>query len=152
MLLNLFGECSIVAEREEPVTTNRIQVNWELLPQGKYPWKDIRNKIDEISQKQNKTQKQMMLHNCEVINELSPDFIAYGRSGFRGYAVFGFVSMNLYVLESVFPNNATYIFENDWEELSKMTKAQILMGNLQKARIIHSTNWQREFKKIMGVS
>ena len=37
--------------------------------------------------------------------------------------------------------NATYVFEENWEELSKLTKAEIIRGKLQKDRIIHRENW-----------
>ena len=78
-----------------------------------------------------------------------PDFVAYGRSGFKGYAVFGFTERNLYILESVMPNNATYVLENDWETISQLSKAEILSQELHKARIVHSENWQKNFDKIM---
>lgn len=90
------------------------------------------------------------IRNCNLINECNPDFIAYGRSGFRGYIVFGFCKKNLFILESIFPNNATYIFESDWEGLSKLTKSEILNHNLQKGRLIHNANWPTEFEKYMN--
>ena len=74
--------------------------------------------------------------------------MAYGRAGFRGYAVFGFTSKNLYVLESAFPNNATYVLQNDWETISQMSKLKFFQ-NLHKARIVHSENWQKNFDAIM---
>ena len=90
-----------------------------------------------------------MLRNCESIYARNPDFVAYGRSGFRGYAVFGFTSRNLYILESAVPNNATYVLQNDWESISQLSKAEILSQELHRARIIHSTNWQKNFDEIM---
>ena len=93
---------------------------------------------------------EVLLHN--LINEYNPDFIAYGSSGFRGYIVFGFCKKNLFFLESIFPNNATYIFESDWEELSKLTKSEILNHNLQKGRLIHNANWPTEFEKYMNAN
>ena len=91
----------------------------------------------------------MMLRNCEAIYAKHPDFVAYGRSGFKGYAILGFKNKNLYILESVMPNNATYVLENDWKKISQLSKAEILSQDLHKARIIHSANWQINFDKIM---
>ena len=91
----------------------------------------------------------MMLRNCEEIYDANPDFVAYGRSGFRGYAVFGFKQKGIYVLESAFPNNATYVLGGDWETISQLSKAEILSQNLHKARIIHDANWDKNFKKMM---
>ena len=38
-------------------------------------------------------------------------------------------------------DNATYIFDHNWEQVSRMTKAQILQGDLHLDRIIHAGNW-----------
>lgn len=56
------------------------------------------------------------------------------------------------VLESVYPNNVTYVFGKNWEELSKLTKAEILNGNLQDVRIIHNNNWQQEIRNMLEVA
>ena len=49
--------------------------------------------------------------------------------------------------ESIYPNNATYVFADNWQELSQLTKAQILNGGLQNARLIHKENWKEDIKK-----
>ncbi|MCI2056857.1 MAG: hypothetical protein LKJ86_06885 [Oscillibacter sp.] len=148
MLLGLFGECTIETDNSDP-NTHTIRLDWDILPKGNYPWETIKREIEDICRNSRRTQQQMMLRNCDVINEFKPDFRAYGRSGFRGYVIFGFTTKNLYILESILPNNATYVFENQWEELSKLTKAEILNQDLQKARIIHKANWVAEFNKLM---
>lgn len=147
MVLSLFGECFI--SFNDYVSNVKVKrLNWHILPRGKYPWEKVKNDIETISQKRSNTQKQIMFRNCELINSKSPDFVAYGTAGFLGYAVFGFTKKNIYILESVIPNNATYIFENNWEQLSKLSKAEILNNNLCKQRIIHNSNWECEFSKI----
>lgn len=148
MLLGLFGECTIDFE-ESTKPIKKICVNWDILPPGQYPWEHIKKRVEEITKHDTKTQKVMMLRNCESIYNANPDFVAYGRSGFKGYVVFGFTEKNTYVLESIFPNNATYVLDGNWEEISKLSKAEILSQSLHKARIIHSESWQKSFKKIM---
>ncbi len=148
MVLGLFGECEIEFETL-PEKIEKRHLNWEILPKGEYPWKKVKKTIETISKKCKQTQREMMLRNCEAIVKNGPEFVAYGRAGFRGYAVFGFPKKELYVLESIFPNNATYIFDNNWEELSKLTKADILSENLQKKRIVHTEDWPEKFKKAM---
>lgn len=149
ILLGFFGECTIdFAERERE--TKRVIVNWDILPKGEYPWSAIKDTLKKITKGQSNTRAEMMLRNCEAIYAKKPDFVAYGRSGFKGYAVFGFKDQNLYVLESALPNNATYILQNDWETISQLSKAQILSHGLHKARIIHAENWQKKFDEIIG--
>ena len=149
MLLGLFGECTIDSGNSEG-DVRSIRLDWDILPPGDYPWATMKKDLDNICQRGTKTQKQMMFRNCDEINKLNPDFRAYGRSGFKGYVVFGFIYKRLFILESIFPNNATYVFEHNWEELSKLTKAEILNQNLHRARIIHNANWVNEFNSVMG--
>lgn len=153
MVLCLFGECKILSDTD-PVLPKRpktIRVNWEILPKGKYPWEKIKDTVESITKKyKNKTNREMMLRNCEYINKRQPDFIAYGTAGFKGYMIFGFTDKNLYILESMFPNNATYVFEGNWEYLSKLSKAEILSEKLHKTRIIHTSNWTDRFNELMA--
>ena len=75
--------------------------------------------------------------------------IAQGRGGFSGYIVFGFPRKNLYVLESLYYGNATYVFRENWEKLSQLSKAVILSGNLQTARIVHQPGWEKEVRHLL---
>lgn len=148
MVLATFGECTVdfSGQKNKP---KRIVVNWDILPRGEHPWSSIKETLSSLTKEHTKTQTELMLRNCESIYARKPDFVAYGRAGFRGYAVFGFTSKNLYVLESAFPNNATYVLQNDWETISQMSKAEILSQDLHKARIVHSESLQKNFDAIM---
>ena len=53
------------------------------------------------------------------------------------------------MLESVYTNNATYVFGADWELLSKLTKAEILNAELHDARLIHNDNWKQNIDALM---
>lgn len=148
MILGVFGECSVdFNEKENGV--RRTVVNWDILPQGEYPWETVKETLHRLTKDRKKTQVELMIRNCEAIYQRNPDFVAYGRAGFKGYAVFGFTSRNLYILESAMPNNATYILQDDWESISQLSKAEILSQELHKARIIHSESWQKNFDAIM---
>lgn len=153
IFLTNFEECEILTENFENVMPTRtIKLNWEVLPSGDYPWKRMQDDLQKISAKSSKTAKKLLIDKCEFINSFQPDFRAYGKSGFHGYVIFGFMHRNKYVLESVYPNNATYVFGKNWEELSKLTKAEILKENLQDVRIIHNNNWQQEIRDLLEVA
>lgn len=51
------------------------------------------------------------------------------------------------MVDSAIYGNAIYIFSDSWKKLSKLSKQEIIRGNLEKKRIIHSPNWKRELKK-----
>ncbi len=38
-------------------------------------------------------------------------------------------------------DNATYVFDDDWEAFSQLTKSEIINGGLAKARIVHDRKW-----------
>lgn len=150
IFLTNFGECEILSDSfHELEPTHIIRLNWEILPPGEYPWEKVKAELEKISEHKSKTARKMLLDKCEYINSFRPDFRAYGKSGFSGYVVFGFKSRNIYVLESVYTNNATYVFGADWELLSKLTKAEILNAGLHDARLIHNDNWKQNIDALM---
>ena len=77
----------------------------------------------------------------ETINGYQPNFVAVGQGGFTHYLVFGFPNRNIFLLESTFIDNATYVLGNNWERLSRMTKGELLDNNLVQQRIFHNESW-----------
>jgi len=151
LFLELFGECEVLKEDLTPSFKNIKRLNWNVLPQGKYPWSELKDKVGEIVSKYNysKEKKEKIERRTSLINQYSPDFIAIGNAGFHGYMIFGFPNKNIYVLESVHFGNATYVFGNNWEELSKLSKKEILDGNLHTNRFVHRNMWEREIKNLL---
>jgi hypothetical protein len=50
----------------------------------------------------------------------------------------------------VHPDNATYVFEQNWERLSQLSKAEILDRDLQKDRLIHREGWPEKIHTLLG--
>lgn len=150
IFLTMFGECEILTNELnslEPIKTNLL--NWEILPKGEYPWKIIKKHLEKMSKNNSETNRKVMSDRCQYIEGFNPDFRAVGNAGFSGYIVFGFEQKQIYVLESIYPENATYVFTDKWKELSQFTKAHILNCGLQKARLIHRENWEGNIKSIL---
>lgn len=151
LFLELFGECELTGKKLTAFTkVKSIKVNWEILPPGKYPWNKVKSKVAASLNKQPKGNKPVIQNRIDTISNFKPDFCATGRGGFNGYMVFGFKDKNLFVLESVFNNNATYIFNKNWEEISQLTKREIINGNLQLHRFIHRKGWVKSIKKLLA--
>lgn len=53
------------------------------------------------------------------------------------------------VLESIYLNNATYVFRDDWESLSKLSKSQIINGDVEYERVIHDSHWAENIGRIL---
>lgn len=150
LFLELFGEADILDENMCPfVIPKLVRVNWEILPAGEWPWTQSKNDFKSEIQGLPKSSKKVMENRLQVLSQFNPSFVAQGVNGYNGYLVFAFPHKNLYMLESPFYGNATYVFEGDWESLSQFTKAQILASNKHKQRIVHSSSWVDEIKKIL---
>ena len=127
LFLEIFGECQVFDVENNPVIIPKlIKLNWEILPKGKMPWEKRRKQISKFIDRATGENKKVVNKRLKFINEYGPDFSAIGSGGFNKYIVFGFINKNIYVLESIEINNATYVLENDWETISKLTKAEIL--------------------------
>ena len=142
LFFEIFGECEIRNRSLNPTVTSNIQkLNWDILPQGKKPWDQLEPLLRKVSKGVKPGNKFVIDSRFEKINTFEPEFTAVGNAGFSGYVVFGFPDKNLYILESNVTNNATYVFDKDWETLSQLTKAEVLNQDLQIARVIHRKNW-----------
>lgn len=149
LFLEIFGVAHVLTKdlsRINIPTTKRL--NWTILPEGEYPWEKVQPLVKPILDRSAKGNRPVLINRYSVISNYTPDFVAIGKAGFSGYLIFGFTSRNLYICESAFYGNATYVFESDWEALSKLSKAEILDQELQKDRIIHREGWDRNISSL----
>ncbi len=150
LFLEIFGLCEPVDDQLNTIIkTKSIKLNWNLLPKGQYPWDKIGNQILTAINIRSKSNAAVVEGRLELINGRKPDFVAVGNAGFQGYVVFGFTKSNVYVLESSQCNNATYVFDSNWQHLSQLSKAEILDANLHKGRVVHKNSWQAEIVKFL---
>ena len=148
LFLEIFGECQFFTENLEEIIRVPIKrLNWRILPPGQMPWSKLKTELRPVIKNASKGNRPLIEHRMEMINRFNPDFVAVGQGGFRGYVVLGFTKKNIYTLESLYYGNATYIFGEKWEDLSKRTKAEILNNDLQTDRIIHREGWDGKIDK-----
>ena len=151
IFLEIFGECDLIRGDYEPFLYENVsRLNWRILPQGNYPWPVVRELARERIARQPRGNQPAIANQLEIITSHVPNFVAVGQGGFNDYIVFGFPVKRVYILESIRSGNATYIFGDDWEALSRMTKAEILNNNLQQERIFHSPTWEQKINQILG--
>lgn len=150
LFLELFGECELLNEDlVPPIQIKTISLNWNVLPEGRYPWDKVKGLINEIIQKSNESEQKVVRKCVKTITSFVPEFVAVGKGGFSSYLVFGFPEKNLYLLESEREGNATYVFRENWENLSKLTKREILSDELHEDRIIHSEEWESRVRWLL---
>ncbi|EHU5195748.1 hypothetical protein KY955_001175 [Vibrio vulnificus] len=152
LMLSCFGYFEVFdADFKGVIKPNRKILNWDILPPGEYPWGKNSSIKQLVTSRLSAQKKAKFVRRTDFIEKLNPDFVASGRGGFNHYFIYGFEEKNTFILESINDNNATYIFNNDWRELSQLTKAEIIQGNLAKVRIIHNENWERDILKAVNV-
>lgn len=151
ILVEIFGECDVLTEGLDSIIRGEVKrLNWRILPPGKKPWAAVKEEIKGVLSREKPGNQKVIEKRLEAINHFEPEFVAIGQHGFSGYLIFGFPDKKLYLLESIYFGNATYVFGDDWEQLSKMSKGEILKCGLQKDRIIHQRSWPREITKILS--
>jgi len=146
MFLVLFNRFDTFGESlKKPVTIIK-KVPWEILKSGTRL--EDQTQIKVLLNKVNKSQRSMYKGDLDILLKYNPSLIATGKMGFHGYIVFYYAEKNIAIIESVIPGNATYVFDKNWEELSQLTKTEVLSEKLQKDRIIHNYNWKNKVEKL----
>lgn len=152
LMLECFGEFEIYnSEKGTLVGPKLKRVQWEILPKGEYPWSKSKPIIDAATSSIDKKAKEVVDYRMKTIAKYNPDFLATGQGGFNGYFVYGFENIGVYVLESVYLDNATYLFDDEWEAFSQLTKSEIINGGLAKARIVHDRKWSATIRNELSV-
>jgi hypothetical protein len=151
LFLEIFGECEIFQENLEAMVKVPIRrKNWRILPGGPYPWNRIYQELEETVKQAPRGNQKLIWDRLQHISQHEPKFLAVGEGGFKGYFVLAFPGKNLFFLESLACNNATYVLGEDWEKLSKLTKAEILNESLHKERLIHRRGWHQRVRDLLG--
>ncbi|WP_116828932.1 hypothetical protein [Pseudomonas syringae] len=150
LLLEYFFSFEIfdISKRTISRTATR-QLQWEVLPKGKYPWNKSSVILAPFLVKLSPSEKGVIEHRMREISKYEPDFLATGRGGYSGYFVYGFTLKGLHFLESIHLNNATYVFGEDWEDLSSLSKDQIINSKHEYHRIIHDKNWTGKIRQLL---
>jgi hypothetical protein len=150
LLLELFGESEVMTEDFDQIIRAEVRrLNWQVLPAGKRDWPTLQQELEPLVERQKPGLQGVIRRRFAYVNSFEPSFVAIGQAGFSGYVIFGFPQKGVYVLESVHTNNATYVFEQDWEALSQMTKTDILSQQLQRDRVFHTNGWTEQVARIL---
>lgn len=148
VFLDLFGLCHVSDMKHGGLPSVPVRrVNWELLRPGTTGSTSALNAL--VASIPKKTQRKLAKRQFDRLHEFAPTELAVGQGGFKGYVAFQFKELGLVLLESIEPNNATYVFGDNWEKLSQLTKQEVLSGQLQIDRIIHTKDWLNRVRYLM---
>ncbi|WKZ32790.1 MAG: hypothetical protein QY316_12920 [Thermodesulfobacteriota bacterium] len=142
------GACS-VEPANIPIAdyTKSLHLSWEILPPG-----TLEETVGRIFQGKTPTQheKNVAAERYNFFQTLKPKSLVFGQSGFRRY--FGaLLEDNLVVFENIEYGNAVYILFENWEELSKLSRIDLLSGKFGNSfeRVVHTNTWEEKVKTIV---
>lgn len=143
IFLEIFGFCHVVdpSNIKCALSVSR-RVNWLLLAPGRKA--SSSELAARVACLRNPTHRHRATRSLGIIQKYGQSQIVVGEGGFDGYVAFRFDKRGFTILESLHPNNATYILGSDWESISQMTKMEVLYGNHHLARIFHGNNWESQ--------
>jgi len=150
-MLEIFGECEVFVDSSASIISSPIRrLNWRLLPPGVRPWNNLQGEMQSIINLAPAGNRPVIENRFRTINGFRPSVVAIGQAGFAGYVVFGFEEKQIFLLESIRVNNATYVFGRQWEQLSRLSKTEILENTLQQDRIIHRSGWHQHIARLLN--
>lgn len=125
-----------------------LHVSWEILPPG-----TLEETIERVFRGKTPTQQQkdVTAERYNFFQSLKPKGLVFGQSGFRRY--FGaLLEDNLVVFENVEYGNAVYILFDNWEELSKISRLDLMSGKFNGSfeRVVHTSGWKGKVKTIVA--
>ena len=146
MFLSIFGEFCIV---DEMLKFQKVEKkNFTFLRPGNITKEQLKAFIGNCRKKLDSAENNLILQRFEFLNKFNIlDTIMVGNQGFYGY--YAIKTRNYWVVECNYINNATYLFDEKWEDYVKLTKQEVISGNLCKKRIYHNLNWEDELIKLL---
>lgn len=150
LFLEVFGVCTILDKNKCPEVSAvpLKRANWQILPEGEIVWENV-NQLAGNIQDSSELVGQLQKHRFTTIIKYKPDAVYYGNGGFHGYLVFVFKKKGLVLMENMIYGNATYVFRDNWEEFSKLSKAEIIQNNLQEKRLVHRGSWPMQIGNLL---
>ncbi|MDD3888842.1 MAG: hypothetical protein PHT79_09345 [Syntrophomonadaceae bacterium] len=141
------GTCSIfAADANDSNYVKTLYVDWELLPPGTKNFVNNVNSITTTIKHPSDELINTVKERLDFFETLKPIKYIRGKNKFNLY--FGALfNNNLVLLENIRYGNAIYIFTNNWEEFSKLSRIQLLkIKSKDIKRITHSSNWKYNVK------
>lgn len=146
LLQENLGKCG-VENADKPISTyaDTLIVSWDIFPPG-----SKEEVLSRIFRGKNITpdKKNVAENRYDFFMSLEPKKIVTGNSTFSNY-LGAMLEDDLVVFENIEYGNAIYILYDNWDEISKLSRIDLLSGRAGNNfdRIIHSGNWKDEVRK-----
>jgi hypothetical protein len=119
------------------------EIFWDLLPQGEWKTENLIKTFKGYGWSKDEFDESRL---TQIIKILNPTICYIGKEKFQGYVVFGFDLSEKVVLECPKYGNAIYIIEDNWQEITKLSKWEA--RQLSQVTVIrHSDTWFERLKE-----
>lgn len=145
----IFNDFEVFNLELEPALHFNKRFEEDILPQGILKDDNIFNELTEFAGRytKNNDEKKAFQRRLHILKEYEPDIRGKGPSNFFGYIVFGFTDLDIVVLETMYSDNATYIFSaRDYEKNALKDKQTVLSNKIMLKRLYHNDNWEQQIR------
>lgn len=155
-IINLFCELSndfeIFDSELEPAIHFNKKFEDDILPHGSLNDETTFQDLSEFAERytRNNNDNKAFQKRLHILKEFGPDIRGKGPSNFFGYIVFGFTDLGVVILETMYADNATYIFKTkDYEEKAIKDKQTVLKEKMMLKRFYHYDDWENKIRNYL---
>lgn len=148
LLQENLGVCGVeAADSSVEEYARTLRLSWEILPPGS---RDEAIERLFLGRRPTQQQRDVAEDRFDFFARLKPKQLVVGTSEFRRY--FGALLENdIVVFENIEYGNAVYLMYENWEQLTRQSRLQLLTGRLgeQFDRVIHRKGWQKQVQYLV---
>ena len=155
-VINIFCEISndfeIFNTEYEPAIAFNKRFEDDILPHGSLDNNEVFEELSEFAGRytKNADDKKAFQKRLHILKAFQPDIRGKGPSNFFGYIVFGFSDLGIAILETMYSDNATYIFKmSDYEANAIKDKQTVLKNKVMLKRIYHYDDWENRITEYL---
>ncbi len=149
----LFNDFEIFTAELEPAIHFNKRFEQDVLPMGTLTDDATFDEIMEFSGRYTKNvdEQRAFQKRLHILKEFEPDIRGKGPSNFFGYIVFGFTDLDIVLLETMYADNATYVFKlADYEANVIKDKQTVLKEKTLLKRFYHYDNWEQSIRAYLN--
>jgi hypothetical protein len=148
LLQENLGTASILeADARTDQLLSTLGLDWQIFPPGTTD-EVVRRAIARM-RKTNPEQEKRVRERVALFNSLKPKHFIQGQGGLNSY-IGALFADDLVVFENVRYGNALYVLFDDWAEVSKRSRIDLLRcRDVRFARFVHSEDWATRFSEFI---
>ena|GEM_PF-5656682 len=152
MFCEVFNDFEVLDKDLQPAIHFNKRFDNDLLPMGMLSDTKTYEALMEFSAKytRNQVEQGAFQKRLNVLMNYKPEIKGKGPNGFFGYILFGFDDLGIAILETMYSDNATYIFRTKNYDEAVITDKQTVIKNKLAKRLFHYDNWEANIHALLS--